>query len=387
MSDDTQHKPEEGAPEPQEKKGQLNEIVEKEAVAAKTVEESDANLIAVPCDSIPLNLPLPCSVYIRVADKFPVFRKQGDKLDSKRMIALSQKGASSLFIHKAVWNLFLASLDHTSISKDAPREVVASQLRGIIIAYATELERKIKQPKRPIFDKLEALSESLAASIKKDPAISTYLLRKSNEPLDYFVNHAVNCAVYSTVIASKLNFSWNDLKEVTYCALLHDLGELFHPKTLLYKRSDLTKEEREEMQLHPRRGAEVLQTMGCSPAVVLTALQHHERMDGKGYPQGIELKDVHINARIVAIADTYDALTSHKPYQAAISPQAAIEKMKTLAGKFDPNILGVVTGTATEGESFSKGVAENSQNYAGSAESPAPAPAPTEAEGTKKTAA
>lgn len=328
---------------------ELRDIVEKESASTKLVEESDANLVAVPVDAVPLNLPLPCSLYIKVADRYPLFRKQGEKLNSKRIVALAEKGAASLYIHKAVWKFFLSSLERTAFSPGAPKEVVATQLRGLIVAYGTELERKIKEPKKPLFEKLRVLSEALAASIQRDPAIGVHLLRKSSEPMHYFVNHAVNSAVYSTVIGTKMNYSWDDLKLLAYAALVHDIGNLFLPKTLLYKKSDLTQEEKDEMQTHTRRGAEVLQLMGSAPAVVLTALQHHERMDGKGYPQALEPIQIHNFARIVAVADTYDALTSNKPYQAAMPPREAIEKMKSLTGKFDPKIIGAVTGAAASG--------------------------------------
>jgi len=322
----------------------LGELVSSEAEATKLVEDSEEHLIGVPSDAIPLNIALPCSLYIKVADRFPLFRKQGEKLTSKRVMALSEKGATSLYIHKAVWKMFVGALEANALSPDAPKEQVLQGIKNLIICYGTELEKRIKEPKKPLFEKLKTLSEALALAIKRDPSMGTSLLRKSSEPNVYFVNHAVNTTIYTAVIASQMKLTDDEYKSLAYAALVHDVGNLFLPKTLLYKKGDLTDEEKAFMQTHTRKGAELLQSFGSAPGVVLAALQHHERMDGEGYPQALEPEKIHLFARIVAVADTYDALTSAKPYKPAMSPKEAIEKMKTLEGKFDPNILGRVTG-------------------------------------------
>ncbi len=329
-----------------EAKDDLAELVTSEAESTKLVEDSEEHLIAVPTETIPLNIALPCSIYIKVADRYPLFRKQGERLTSRRVISLSEKGASCLYIHKTVWKLFIGSLEKSVMDENAPKEVVAQQIRGLIVAYGTELEKKIKEPKKPMFEKLRFLSEVLCNAIRRDPSIGASLLRKSSDPLVYFVNHAVNSAVYATVIGTGMKMNPGELKLLTYAALVHDVGNLYLPKTLLYKKGDLTEEETQMMQTHTRKGAELLQTFGSTPAVVLAALQHHERMDGEGYPQQLDEKDIHVFARVIAIADTYDALTSNKPYQPALTPKDALEKMKTLKGKFDTNILKNVTGDA-----------------------------------------
>lgn len=331
----------------EEAKEDLAELVSSEAESAKLVEDSEEHLIGVPSDAIPLNIALPCSVYIKVADRFPLFRKQGEKLTSKRVMNLTEKGATSLYIHKAVWKMFVGSLEANALSPDAPKEQVLQGIKNLIVAYGTELEKRIKEPKKPIFEKLKTLSEALAMAIRRDPAMGTSLLRKSTEPNVYFVNHAVNTTIYTAVIASQMKLTDDEYKNLAYAALVHDVGNLFLPKTLLYKKGDLTEEEKLYMQTHTRKGAELLQSFGSPPGVVLAALQHHERMDGEGYPQALEPEKIHLFARIVAVADTYDALTSNKPYKPAMSPKDAIEKMKTIEGKFDPTILKQVTGEAT----------------------------------------
>jgi len=332
----------------EEAKEDLAELVSSEAESTKLVEDNEEHLIAIPADAVPLNVALPCSVYIKVADRFPLFRKQGEKLTTKRVVSLAEKGASSLYIHKAVWKLFVGSIEESVMKPDTPQEVVVQHIRSLIVAYGTELEKKIKEPKKPLFEKLKFLSEALATAIKRDPAMGTSLLRKGADPVVYFVNHAVNTAVYSAVIGTQMKLSVEELRVLTYAALVHDVGNLFLPKTLLYKKGDLTDEEKLIMQTHTRKGAELLQQFGSAPAVVLTAMQHHERMDGNGYPLEVEPEKIHMYARIVAIADTYDALTSNKPYKPALAPKEALQKMLTLKGKFDTSILKNVVGDAVK---------------------------------------
>ena len=116
------------------------------------------------------------------------------------------------------------------------------------------------------------------------------------------------------------------------------------PKSILLKKTDWTKEEKEVMSAHPRLGAEVLQSIGAAPAVIATAMQHHERMDGKGYPSGIPSKDIHTFARICAIADAYDTLTGNRPCRVVMNPTDALNRLKSVKGKFDARLLGVAAG-------------------------------------------
>lgn len=326
----------------------VSDLVASETTESRLVEDDESNLVSVPVDMLPVDIALPCSIYIKIGPKFPLFRKQGEKLTSKRMFDLTSKGAGFLFIHKAVWRVFLLALEEAKVPPDAPPGVVATHLRGLIIAYGMELERRLKEPKKPIFEKLRCLSERLAMAIKKDNTIAGHLLRKSRDPMAYFVNHSVNVAVYSTLIGLKLHFSDEELKTLAYASLVHDVGNLYLPKSLLWKTGELSNDDANTIQTHTRKGAELLQSLGSQPAVVLVAHQHHERIDGKGYPLGVRGEETHIFSRVVALADTYDALTSHKPYQAAMPPQQAIEKIRTLKGKFDPKIIVTITGAANE---------------------------------------
>ena len=321
----------------------INRVVDEESSGMRRVETDDSALVAVPIETVPVNVALPCSIYIKVADRFPVLRQQGERLTSRRMLGLQGRGVNVLFIHKVVWSVFLEGMEKPNAEQPITAATAANHIRNLLLVYGQELERKLRAPKRPLFQKMQKMAEGLAVAIRSDPAIGSSLIRKYTEASVSFVGHALNTAIYVSIIAYKMKFSLEEMKLVTYAGLVHDVGELFIPKSIRYKKFELEPDEKELLNTHTRKGAELLQLMGSSPSVVLAALQHHERIDGKGYPSSLRGDQIHIFSKLVAVADTYDSLTSDKAYRAALKPAEAIEKMRGFQGQFDPQILGMVS--------------------------------------------
>jgi two-component system response regulator RpfG len=152
-------------------------------------------------------------------------------------------------------------------------------------------------------------------------------------------NHVIRMAKYSRVIAEHLGFSKDDADVIEMAAPMHDIGKIGIRDDILLKPGKLTSEEFELMKDHTTIGYDILKD---SPSKFLQmgaviALNHHEKFDGTGYPYGKKGDDIPIEARIVAIADVYDALVSERPYKNAWSVQAALEYMESHKGKhFDP---------------------------------------------------
>ena len=155
-------------------------------------------------------------------------------------------------------------------------------------------------------------------------------------------NHVIRMAKYSRVIAEQLGFSKDDADVIEMAAPMHDIGKIGIRDDILLKPGKLTHEEFEIMKRHTIIGYDILKD---SPSKFLQmggiiALSHHEKFDGTGYPYGKKGNEIPIEARIVAVADVYDALVSERPYKNAWSMDAALDYMESHSGKhFDPDAL------------------------------------------------
>lgn len=130
------------------------------------------------------------------------------------------------------------------------------------------------------------------------------------------------------------------LIDLSYAAYLHDIGKLQVPDEILGKQGLLTDEEWEQMKRHPDHGAEMLREKGFLGGAAEIVRAHHERFDGSGYPRGLKGEEIPIGARIIAVVDTYDAITSVRPYQAAQVKEEAIKELTNGAGtQFDPRVV------------------------------------------------
>jgi len=158
----------------------------------------------------------------------------------------------------------------------------------------------------------------------------------------YTKGHSENVGLLSAEIAREMNFDEEQINEIYWAGLVHDIGKINIPNTILLKSSRLTREEYEEIKKHPVWGAEILDTSDDIDIIVQGVLYHHERWDGHGYPAGLSTTDIPLYSRIIAIADAYDAMTSDRSYKKAVSKAIAIEELSNNGGKqFDPEIVEV----------------------------------------------
>jgi len=157
----------------------------------------------------------------------------------------------------------------------------------------------------------------------------------------YTYQHSVNVCVLSGVLGSALKLPRSQIYDLASAAILHDIGKLFIAKELLDKPGTLTESEFIEIMKHPAYGADYIRNIfGFKPAVYVPIGQHHERYDGSGYPHGISGDEISLYAKIVAVTDTYDAITSKRPYHEAIMPHEACEYIMGNAGlHFDPKTV------------------------------------------------
>jgi HD-GYP domain-containing protein (c-di-GMP phosphodiesterase class II) len=156
----------------------------------------------------------------------------------------------------------------------------------------------------------------------------------------YTAGHSSEVVGWACAVGERLNLSLPDLLELELGALLHDLGKLRVPDHVLSKRGPLDPAERELVNRHPVWGAELLeQVPGLEPVATIVRF-HHERWDGTGYPDGLGRDRIPIASRIVAVCDAYQAMTSARPYRAALPPAAAAYELRSGAGtQFDPALV------------------------------------------------
>lgn len=166
----------------------------------------------------------------------------------------------------------------------------------------------------------------------------------------YTNGHSERVAIYSREIVKRMGYSESDQESVYYIALLHDIGKIGIPDSILNKKGDLTPEERAIVQQHPVKGGEILRDFTALNKIADGARYHHERYDGKGYCEGLSGENIPLIGRIICVADSYDAMSSDRCYRKALPTQKIIEELKNGSGtQFDPKIAEIMIEMINEG--------------------------------------
>lgn len=151
--------------------------------------------------------------------------------------------------------------------------------------------------------------------------------------------HCRNVSKYAMTIGTALGLDSKEMKELYIAALLHDCGKVGLPDKLLKTSRKYTRWEKQMVQQHVVIGKNLVSNLGFSSKIVEGVYYHHERYDGMGYVKGLKGKKIPLFGRIIAIADTFDALTSKRPYREPLSIQQALDVLKEAKGQFDPELL------------------------------------------------
>ena len=167
------------------------------------------------------------------------------------------------------------------------------------------------------------------------------VLADAIEAKDRFLRgHSEDVSAYVAGVADRVGLDPRQREELVYSSLLHDVGKLGISERILMKPAELTPEERSLVQLHPRIGVRLVQQVPALKASELAILHHHERWDGQGYPAGLRGEEIPLEARIIAVADAFGAMTSDRPYRARMSPEEACSELEANAAtQFDPVVV------------------------------------------------
>ncbi len=181
--------------------------------------------------------------------------------------------------------------------------------------------------------------EDITQSVARNPGAMVSLARLKTKD-DYSYMHSVAACALMVALGRQIGLGDDECREAGLAGLMHDIGKAMVPLDILNKPDRLTDEEFDLIRQHPCAGFEMLREGGAASAATLdVVLHHHERFDGKGYPDKLAGEDISLLARMGSLCDVYDAITSDRPYKAGWDPAESIARMATWKGQFDPQLL------------------------------------------------
>ncbi len=202
-----------------------------------------------------------------------------------------------------------------------------------VVGVAIENARLYQRIKAAFHHTVEALAEAIE---KRDP---------------YTGGHIKRVYTYSLVIGRQMGFSRDELERLKLAAMLHDVGKIGVDDRILRKGGPLTEEEFAKMKRHPEIGVEIIGRIEELSDLLPIIRAHQERMDGTGYPEGQTGVEIPMGARVIAVADTFDAMTTDRPYSKARPMEAALEELRRCAGKqFDLEVVEALNRACEAGE-------------------------------------
>jgi putative nucleotidyltransferase with HDIG domain len=166
------------------------------------------------------------------------------------------------------------------------------------------------------------------------------MLRALDAKDNYTYGHSMRVAFYAVTLGQELGFNEEEMYELEMSALFHDIGKIGVPDAVLLKPSRLTEDEFLKMKAHPSLTAEILTDFKYFKDIATYSKHHHERYDGRGYPDGLKGEDIPLFSRIILIADTFDAMTSTRPYRKGLPYEVAFSELEEFSGsQFDGNLV------------------------------------------------
>ncbi len=201
------------------------------------------------------------------------------------------------------------------------------------------------------------MAEAVQRKAQENEKISMHVVHTLAETIDakdaYTNGHSARVAQYSKEIGRRYGYTIKQQDEIYMMALLHDIGKIGVPDAVINKPGKLSVDEYNVIKTHPKVGGKILQNIEEMPALYIGARWHHERYDGKGYPDGLAGKEIPEEARIIAVADAYDAMTSRRSYRDALTQEAArAEIIKGIGTQFDPKFAEIMLEMISEDPDF-----------------------------------
>lgn len=213
----------------------------------------------------------------------------------------------------------------------SPIKDEAGQITGVVLTFTNitvqkNTEKKLRKSLERLRKAMDGTVQAMAFTIEtRDP---------------YTAGHQRRVTKLACAVGEKMNLSEDIIEGVRMAGDLHDIGKIYVPAEILSKPTRLSMAEYDIIKTHPRVGYDILRTIEFPWPIADIVLQHHERIDGSGYPEGLKGENILLEARILAVADVIEAMASHRPYRPALSIEAAIDEISENKGKlYDPDVV------------------------------------------------
>ena len=239
-------------------------------------------------------------------------------------------------IPPAIFLLFYFPISYSLYAYAGYETFLASQVFSMVVLFLFIWAFYV------IINNINATNEAIVAK-NETKNLSVEVMEALANTIDakdkYTNGHSIRVAKYSRMISAKMGLDEETCENIYYMGLLHDIGKIGVPNEIINKPSRLNDEEYEIIKTHPVIGYEILSKIKSKPELLKGARWHHERFDGKGYPDGLSGEDIPLEARIIAVADAYDAMTSNRSYRKYLPQDVVREEIKkNLGTQFDSEI-------------------------------------------------
>lgn len=288
---------------------------------------------------------LQLDLYIQDASskEYRLYRDADYPVTEEDLARLRDKGISRLYISSSERDRYQQYLREIAFADDSQGESIGASLRaGALGPIVRDLmsEAFSKRDTNKTTEVAIHLGEQVAGLVCQTDFAVADLTRVLSHDYATFT-HSANVAIYCAVLAKHLGYSSQEIQEITTGGLLHDLGKLKVDLRILNKPGKLDEFEFRAVKQHPILGfSQLTDRTDLNFGQLMMVYQHHERLDGRGYPVGLPEEEIHPWAKICSVADVFEALTSHRPYRLPMPKSVAITVMRKDAGTaFDPEIL------------------------------------------------
>lgn len=283
--------------------------------------------------------PTTFDLHLRVADQVILYLRAGDRLDEEKIRALETRDSGNHFLVKEE--------DRKAYKTYVHNQMISSNLnvreKAVVLRESsmTLMEELFEHPDvNKALDASRPVIKEFVEFMKAEPEAMSHLISLSGHDF-YTYNHSLDVSIYSLGLGESLTLNKVELEELGVAALLHDVGKRQISLDILCKKGPLSDAEWAQMQKHPQYGLAILDGHpNVTDAIKAACFEHHESWVGNGYPQQISGQEIHPFARVVAITDTYDAMTTQRSYNVPMTPVDAVTTMKEkISGRYDPEML------------------------------------------------